>query len=240
MIKVLLIDDEPLATALLQEYLQDFPDLETVQICHDGFEGLKAIQTHKPDLIFLDVEMPRINGFEMLELLETAPSVIFTTAYGQHAVRAFDSQAIDYLLKPFSKTRFAQAIQKFRTSTDNPLRQPLEGDKEEYIQRVVLKDKNSIKIIPVEEILFLEANDDYVNIHTKEGRFLKKKTLSSLEKVLDPKLFIRVHRSYIIKVDQISKIEPYEKEGYLIKLATGHSVPVSKTGYPKLKLALGL
>lgn len=242
MIKVLLIDDEPLATALLQEYLRDYPDLEPVQVCHDGFEGLKAIQNHKPDLIFLDVEMPRINGFEMLELLETAPAVIFTTAYAQHAVRAFDSQAIDYLLKPFSKTRFAQAIQKFRTysSTNNAVEQPIGNDTEEFLHRVVLKDKNSIKIIPVEEILFFEANDDYVNIHTREGRFLKNKTLSSFEKMLNPKLFIRVHRSYIIKLDQINKIEPYEKEGFMIKLVTGHGVPVSKTGYPKLKLALGL
>jgi len=244
MIKTLIIDDEPLAIEIVKEYLGDFPQFEIVRICQNGFEGLKAIQEINPDLVFLDVQMPKLNGFELLELIENPPHIIFTTAFDQYAVKAFDAHAIDYLLKPFSKERFALAIQRFRklnhrdsidgliNSEDNP--------HSETIERIVLKVKNEIKIIPVMEVKYLEANDDYVNIFTKEGKFLKNKTLSFFEKNLDPNQFVRVHRSYIIKVSEISKLEPYEKEGYIVKLRSGESIPLSKSGLPRLKSVLGI
>lgn len=244
MFKVLIVDDEPLATEIVKEYLAEYPQFEIIKVCHDGFEGLKALQTSKPDLMFLDVQMPKLNGFELLELVEDAPAVIFTTAFDQYALKAFDTHAVDYLLKPFSKARFAKSIEKFlQLEQTVALKEMLESEErthQEAAQRVVLKVKNEIKIIPVPEIKYLEANDDYVNIFTKEGKFLKNKTLSYFEKSLPPDSFVRVHRSYMVNIGEITKIEPYEKEGYMLKLRGGGTVPVSKTGYPKLKSVLGL
>lgn len=244
MIKVLIIDDEPLATELVREYLADFPQFEIQKICFDGFEGLKAIQEFKPDLIFLDVQMPKLTGFELLELLDHPPAVIFTTAFDVFALKAFDANAVDYLLKPFSKTRFAKSLEKFLQLGKNPESiNALKNDgalNQESASRVVLKVKNEIKIIPVYDIKYLEANDDYVNIYTKEGKFLKNRTLSYYEKVLEPSQFVRVHRSYLVNISEITKIEPYERDGYLLKLKGGEGIPVSKSGLPKLKAVLGL
>lgn len=244
MIKVLIIDDEPLATELVKEYLTDFPQFEILKVCHDGFVGLKAIQEFKPDLIFLDIQMPKLTGFELLELLDNPPAVIFTTAFDAFALKAFDAHAVDYLLKPFSKTRFAKSLEKFfqlGSNTESLNAFQNEGIlNQESASRVVLKVKNEIKIIPVNEIKYLEANDDYVNIYTKEGKFLKNKTLSFYEKSLESSQFVRVHRSYLVNISEISKIEPYEKEGYLLKLRGGESIPVSKSGLPKLKAVLGI
>lgn len=241
MYKVVVVDDEPLATDLVLEFLGEFPHFEVKQVCHDGFDGLKAIQNHNPDLVFLDIQMPKLTGFEMLELLEEAPPIIFTTAYDNFAMKAFDAHAVDYLLKPFSKYRFRKAIDKF-------LRMENRNDKSEItpehtssdLSRVVLKIKNEIKIIPIEEILCFEANDDYVNIYTKEGKFLKNKTLSFFEKNLDSKEYVRVHRSFLVRVDQIHKLEAYEKEGYMLSLRNQKRIPVSKSGLPKLKSVLGI
>jgi two-component system LytT family response regulator len=239
MIKVIIIDDEPLATELIETYLKDFPDFMLVGICQNGFEGIKAIQLQSPDLVFLDVEMPKINGFEMLELLENPPAVIFTTAYDQYAVNAFDSSAVDYLLKPFSKSRFAQAIEKFKAFSQ--VMKPEEENKEDlHTGRIVLKDRGEIKIIPVNEIVYLEANDDYVNIYTREAKFLKNKTLGSFENSLDKSQFVRVHRSYLVNVSEINRLELYEKDSYRLLLRSGAIIPVSKSGYPKLKSVLGI
>lgn len=244
MINIIIIDDEPLAASLVEDYLADFPEAVIKAICHDGFEGLKAIKEHNPDLIFLDVQMPKITGFEMLELLEKAPAVIFTTAYDAYAMKAFDAHAVDYLLKPFSKDRFAIAFEKFvklQGNEENPIDTILSKiDFGGPSERIVLKDKNEIKIIPYSEVRYLEANDDYVNIYTAEGKFLKNKTMKFFETTLNPKQFVRVHRSYIVNLGEITKIEPYEKDGYLLLLKSGAKVPVSKTGYPKLKQVLGL
>jgi two-component system LytT family response regulator len=244
MIKTIIIDDEPLAAGLVQEFLNEYKDFELVSVCHDGFDGLKAIQQHQPDLVFLDVQMPKINGFEMLELLEELPAVIFTTAFDQYALQAFEVHAIDYLLKPFSQERFNKAIEKYRQSG---LAQNVQeflnsesSETKEYLSRIVLKDRNNIKILPTEDIKYLEANDDYVNIYTQEGKFLKNKTLSYFEKHLDTEVFVRVHRSYIVKIAEITKIEAYKKDSHIVILKTGEQIPVSKTGYPKLKGALGL
>lgn len=240
MIRTIIIDDEPLATEIVREYLAPFPEFSVVKICHDGFSGMKAIQENQPELIFLDIQMPKLSGFEVLELLENPPSVIFTTAYDEFALQAFDTHALDYLLKPFSKERFNKALSKFSQEEgifQGPEKPPLMLERQ--AQRIVLKVKNEIKIIPFQEVKYFEANDDYVNIYTQEGKFLKNQTLAFFEKVLDGLTFVRVHRSYIVKVGGITKIETYEKDSYIIKLKTGETIPVSKSGFNKLKSVLG-
>ena len=242
--KIILIDDEPLARLILKEYLSFFKELEIVAECNDGFEGIKAIGEHKPDLIFLDIQMPKISGFEMLELLENPPDVIFTTAFDEYALKAFDENAIDYLLKPFSKERFDKAIKKWMDSSasnkqdyENLLNSSIHSGEN---QRVVVKTGTKIRIIPAQEILYLEAYDDFVKIHTADGIFLKNKTMAYFEKVLVPSQFTRVHRSYIVKLDEITKIEPMEKESHIAILRNGDRIPVSKSGYAKLKESLGI
>jgi two-component system LytT family response regulator len=240
MIKVVLIDDEPLARSIVAEYLQSYSNIEIVQECGDGFEGIKAIAQHHPDLIFLDVQMPKINGFEMLELLETPPAVIFTTAFDEFAMRAFETHAIDYLLKPFSKERFDKAMEKWMKQKAAPqstqaLIEAVSAQQEEQ-QRVVVKTGSSIRIIPISEVLYFEAYDDYVKIHTKDGYHLKKKTMQHFENTLDAAIFARVHRSFIIQVAQITRIDSADE----VLLKNGVRVPLSRKGYTKLKAVLGL
>jgi two-component system, LytTR family, response regulator len=245
MYKVIIIDDEPLARSIVKEYLQKQPELELVQECGDGFEGVKAIQQHKPDLIFLDIQMPKINGFEMLELIDDPPAVIFTTAFDEYAIKAFEAHAIDYLLKPFNQERFDKAISKWREQGSGVK----DGTKDlletaslspAQSQRVVIKDGSRIKIIPAHDIFYLEAADDYVKVHTKEGYFLKNKTMNHFEQVLDANQFVRSHRSYIINISQITRIDPYEKDNHVAVLKSGAKVPISRGGYGKVKAVLGL
>lgn len=245
--RVILIDDEPLARSVVKEYLQSWPQIEIVQECSDGFEGVKAIAQHEPDLIFLDIQMPKINGFEMLELIDQPPSVIFTTAFDEYAIKAFEEHAIDYLLKPFTKERFDRAVQKWldtkptaEAKKDTALILDNIQTSSPKNERVVVKTGNKIKIIPVNDIIFLAADDDYVKIHTSEGSFLKNKTMAYFERLLGEENFVRVHRSYIVRIDVITRIDPYEKESHLAILKSGEKIPVSKTGYPKLRQVLGL
>jgi two-component system, LytTR family, response regulator len=248
MTRALLIDDEPLARMVVQEYLLDFPQVEVLQECGDGFEGLKAIQQHKPDLVFLDVQMPKINGFEMLELVDDAPAIIFTTAFDEYAIKAFEAHAVDYLLKPFSKERFAKAIEKYlsQASSTNTVPKQTENLLEtashspQQHERIVVKTGTKVKIIPVADVQYLQADDDYVSVFTHEGSFLKNKTMSFFEQTLDPRHFVRVHRSYILSVQEITRIDPYEKDSHLAILKSGAKIPVSKTGYAKLKQVLGI
>lgn len=241
MIKTLIIDDEPLAASIVQEFLANFPQFELVGVCQNGFQGLKAIQEHEPDLIFLDVQMPKITGFEMLELLDEPPAVIFTTAFDQFALQAFDAMAIDYLLKPFSQERFTQAIGKFLAQQGGAEESIVKlNELAEKRNRLVVRVKNEIKIIPTHEVSFFEAEDDYIAIHTSLGKYLKKMTMKSLEEALDPSKFVRVHRSYLINLNEITKIEPYERDNFLVLLRGGEKVPVSKTGYSRLRQVLGL
>lgn len=240
MIKAILIDDEPLARSIVAEYLQSYPNIEIVQECGDGFDGMKAIGQHQPDLVFLDVQMPKINGFEMLELLDQPPAVIFTTAFDEFAMRAFEAHAIDYLLKPFSKERFDKAIEKWMKQKAAPqntqaLLDAVASQQEEQ-SRVVVKTGSSIRIIPIQEVLYFEAYDDYVKIHTKDGYFLKKKTMQHFENTLDSKVFVRVHRSFIIQVAEITKIDSADE----VLLKNGKRIPLSRTGYGKLKTVLGI
>lgn len=292
-IKAIVIDDEPLARSIVLEYLQGWPQITVMQECSDGFEGVKAIQMHHPDLIFLDIQMPKINGFEMLELVEQPPAVIFTTAFDEYAIKAFESHAVDYLLKPFNKERFDKAIKKWldqhaaataagasgattagvagaagapgaataeastagtfaasnapgagpgKAQNSNVSEELLETAAQSPVQqqRIVVKTGGKIKIIPLEDIHYLEAADDYVKIHTHNGAFLKNRTMSWFERSLDPAQFVRTHRSYILNVQQVTRIDPYEKDSHLCILQSGAQVPVSKAGYVKLKSVLGL
>ncbi len=244
--KVIIIDDEPLARSIVREYLQKHPQLEIVQECNDGFEGLKAIQQFQPDLVFLDIQMPKINGFEMLELIEQPPAVIFATAFDDYAIKAFEAHAIDYLLKPFNQERFDKAIAKWMENNaarnEKATQDLLETASQSPSQnnRIVVKNGSKIKIIPVHDVLYLEAADDYVKVHTTEGYFLKNKTMAHFEQVLDSHLFVRAHRSYIVNVQQITRIDPYEKDSHVAVLRSGIKVPVSRNGYGKLREVLGL
>jgi two-component system, LytTR family, response regulator len=244
--KIVIIDDEPLARSIVREYLEKHPELEVMQECGDGFEGLKAIQQHQPDLIFLDIQMPKITGFEMLELIEQPPSVIFTTAFDEYAIKAFEAHAIDYLLKPFNQDRFDKAITKWKeqkaSATDKSAIDLLESASQSpsQRQRIVVKNGSKIKIISVHDVQYLEAADDYVKIHTQEGYFLKNKTMSHFEQTLDEHQFVRSHRSYIVNVQHITRIDPYEKDNHVAILRSGAKVPVSRSGYVKLKEVLGL
>ena len=241
--KIILIDDEPLARELVKEYLQTYSEVEQIFECNDGFEGIKAIQQYKPDLIFLDIQMPKINGFEMLELIEAPPKVIFTTAFDEFAIKAFEANAIDYLLKPFSRERFNKAFDKFLEHTPPMETQSLlESASQLPAQqnRIVVKDGNRIRIIPVNHVHYLEAADDYVKIVTAEGSFLKKRTMHFFEQSLASHQFVRIHRSYIVNTQLITRIDPHEKDGHMVKLTTGENLPVSKTGYLKLKAVLGI
>lgn len=247
--RALLIDDEPLARMVVLEYLQAYKDqIEVLGECNDGFEGLKAIQQHQPDLVFLDVQMPKINGFEMLELVEQPPSVIFTTAFDEYAIKAFEAHAVDYLLKPFSKERFNKAIDKYLAQAPTAAQHAKKT--EELLEavasspaqheRIVVKTGTKVKIIPVQDVQYLQADDDYVSVFTKEGSYLKNKTMNFFEQMLDPRYFVRVHRSYIIAIQEITRLDPYEKDSHLAILKSGAKIPVSKTGYVKLKGVLGI
>jgi len=244
MIRTILIDDEPLARDIVKFYLSDHPEIEVVAECPDGFEGLKAIALHKPDLVFLDIQMPKITGFEMLELVEDKPAVIFTTAFDEFAIKAFEVNAVDYLLKPIDKSRFNAAIEKLpgRLKQADNTEAVLEAAAQSPSQsnRVVVKKDGVIKIIPTADINYLEADDDYVKLNTVDGSFYKNKTMSYFEQTLDSAVFIRIHRSYIINLAQVTKIELKEKDSYIVLLKSDIWLPVSKTGYTKLKAALGL
>ncbi len=231
---------------MVLEYLQQHPEFQVLAECNDGFEGVKAIQQHQPDLIFLDIQMPKLTGFEMLELLDSHPHIIFTTAFDEYALKAFEKNAIDYLLKPIRPDRFEKAIDKFKASFQSNANPKLETEKlqetleEESLERIVVKTGAQIKIIPVQQINYLEAYDDYVKIHTNDGMYLKNKTMSSFEKQLDGKQFVRVHRSFIVRVDLLQKIEPMEKDSYIATLSSGGKVNISKSGYARLKQVIGL
>lgn len=242
----MIVEDERPARDLLRTYLEEFSELEIVGEYDNGFDGLKAINELLPDAIFLDVQMPKLTGFEMLEVLEHHPEVIFTTAYDQFAIRAFERNAVDYLLKPFSRDRFRGAISKLKSRLES---QPDEGVKEnsiekirqhlaqsdEKLHRVVIKKSGKIHVISTGDINFVEAQDDYVMIYTNEGKFLKQQTMKYFEEHLDSQQFVRVHRSYIANITCIERIEPYEKSNFILILKDGNKVPVSRSGMQVLK-----
>lgn len=245
MAKVIIIDDEFLARSMVKEYLQQHPQLEVVAECGDGFEGLKAIQELEPDLIFLDIQMPKINGFEMLELIEEPPAVIFATAFDEYAIKAFDAHAVDYLLKPFDQERFDKAISKFmaqnKTESTAATKDLLNDTQLPNVNnRIVVKSGSKIKIIPLQEVLYLKTAEDFVKVFTKDGYFLKNKTMAFFESFLPADMFVRCHRSYIVNIQEITRIDPYEKDGHVAILKNGTKINVSRNGYGKLREVLGL
>lgn len=238
----IIIDDEPLARQVVKEYLTSHPQITILAECGNGFEALKCIQDLHPDLLFLDIQMPKISGFELLELLDEPPLIIFTTAFDEYALKAFDMHAADYLLKPFSKERFDKAIARVSSAEKNPaksLQEHLPAAAQSQ-SRIVVKENGRIRIIPVGQVHYLEAADDYTKIHTAEGCFLKKQTMQVFEDSLPASDFVRGHRSYIFHTQHITRIDLMEKETYSVVLTSGVRLPVSKAGYAKLKLVLGI
>lgn len=244
----IIIDDEQPARELIKHYLKGLPEIELLGDFQDGFAGLKAIQDLKPDIVFLDIQMPKLTGFELLELLDNPPHIIFSTAYDQYAIKAFEMTAVDYLLKPYSAERFGQAIKKVlqqilsakpETPGVNNLVAALETNPE-YLQRIAVKTRHKIEVIPVTDISHIEADDDYVTIHTGTEKYLKEKTMKYMESHLDPTQFVRIHRSYIVNVNQIARLELYQKETYHVLLKNGVSIRASATGYKELKQLLNL
>jgi len=241
--KVIIIDDETLAREIIKKYLLSHNEIEIGAECSNGFEGVKKINELNPDIVFLDIQMPRLNGFEMLELIDNPPVIIFTTAYDQYAIKAFEVNAADYLLKPFSRERFEEALEKAMINLKNKKEQSKiikelikhTSNIDEYLERIVVKDGPKIHIIPVDSVKYIEAQDDYVLIHSTEGNLLKQKTMKYFEEHLSPDDFLRIHRSFIVFIPRIKKIELVEKETYKLYLDDGTSLPVSKSGYEKLK-----
>ena len=247
-LKALIIDDEEPARDIMKHYLKEMDEIEIIGESSDGFSGLKAIQELKPDLVFLDVQMPKLTGLELLELLDQPPLIIFSTAYDHYAIKAFEMNAVDYLLKPYSKERLIQAVQKAfaqagtgeksTTSVQNLVKTLEENT--EYLQRIAVKSRHKVSVIPVNDVIFLEAEGDYVMIHTKDNKHLKEKTMKYFETHLDPDRFIRVHRSSIVNADHIHRLELYDKENYVVILKNNVSVKASSTGYKLLKERLHL
>ncbi|TAL73739.1 MAG: response regulator [Bacteroidetes bacterium] len=242
-IRVVIIDDEAPAREIIKHYLNEVDLVEVIAECADGFSGLKSISVMKPDLVFLDIQMPRLTGIELVEVLTEKPEIIFTTAYDQFALRAFELNAVDYLMKPFSKRRFQdavkKAIDKIRSGTGNkePANQLLSKKPEPSspVNRIVVRKGNAINLIPVELIRYVEAQDDYVMIYHTSGKALKQQTMKFYEDNLPKANFLRIHRSYIVKVEEINRIEPYGKDNHLAILHSGDKLPVSRSGYKHLK-----
>ncbi len=244
-IKTVVIDDEQLAIDIIRSYIATHDDIEIVAECVNGFEGLKAITQYKPDLVFLDIMMPKLSGFEMLELMDHQPVIVFSTAYDQYAIKAFEQNAVDYLLKPYDQQRFDQTLVKARKQMAESAQDPEILNLIKYHQatgdlhRVVARTGNKINIIAVDKILYIEAMDDYVGIHTLDGKFLKQQTMKYFEENLNPKEFVRIHRSYILSLSSLDKLIPYGRDAHQALLKNGIRLPVSRTGYSKLREELG-
>jgi len=245
MINVLIIDDEKPARDLIRNYLDGQPEIEIAGECEDGFTGVKMISEFRPDIIFLDIQMPRLTGFEMLDLLEKKPVTVFTTAYDQYAIKAFELNGCDYLLKPFGKERFQQALNKAirrvkeneNLSNEQKIIHTLDKGNE-LLSRVAVRSGSKIQVIATNDIQFLEADGDYVMIHTRDGRFLKEKTMKYFESHLDPQKFIRIHRSFIVNVDEMLRIEQYDKDNHILVLRNSNKLKVSAAGYKLLRKKL--
>jgi two-component system LytT family response regulator len=241
-IKTIIIDDEAPARELIKHYLKELDSIEVIKECADGFSGLKSISEMKPDLVFLDIQMPRLTGIELVEVLTEKPEIIFTTAYDQFAIRAFELNAVDYLMKPFEKRRFLnavnKAVDKIRTGTEKNEPSQLLKKKPESssaVNRIVVRKGNSINIIPVNQVRYIESQDDYVMIYHSGGKALKQQTMKFYEDNLTKESFVRIHRSYIVRIEEINRIEPYSKDNHVAVLHSGDKLPVSRAGYKHLK-----
>jgi two-component system, LytTR family, response regulator len=243
-LKVAIVDDEDPARKLLREYLQDTEDVEVVAECANGFEAVKAVTELKPDLLLLDIQMPRLDGFEVLELVGREVSVIFITAYDKYALRAFEVHAVDYLLKPFGPERLREALSRARDRL--VAKQPLPASQlvaaarapGTHVERVAIRDGAHVHVLPVAKIDYVEAQDDYVCFKSEGKSLLKQQTLGEVEGMLDPAQFVRIHRSYILNIDRLSKLELYAKDSHAAILRDGMRLPVSRSGYARLNAVL--
>ena len=248
MIKVMIIDDEAPARDLIRHYLKAHSDIEIAAEADNGFTAMKLIRENDPQLIFLDVQMPKLTGFEMLELMDSTPEIIFSTAFDQYAIRAFELNAVDYLLKPYSKERFDTAVQKAiaKIQSGKAVQSELQSfgkalaPPSETLTRIAVKDRQQIFVIPVNDIDYIESDGDYVKLHTVKKAYLKEKTMKFFEENLPRQQFIRIHRSYIVNVNEVAKIELYEKESYRVLLRNGEILKASSNGYKALKNAVNL
>jgi two-component system, LytTR family, response regulator len=241
-IRIIIIDDEAPAREIVKHYLKEVEDVEVIAECSDGFTGLKSISSLKPDIVFLDIQMPRLTGIELVEVLTEKPEIIFTTAYDQYAIRAFELNAVDYLMKPFEKRRFLGAVEKAiskiragKGNTEEASHLLSKKPESPPVSRIVVRKANSLSIIPVDQIRYVEAQDDYVMIYHNEGKALKQQTMKFYENNLPKENFFRIHRSYIVRIEEIKKIEPYSKDNYVALLQSGDKLPVSRAGYKHLK-----
>jgi two-component system LytT family response regulator len=241
-LRVIMVDDEEPARRLLREYIEDTPGVSIVAECGNGFEAVKAVAEHDPDLMLLDIQMPKLDGFEVVELLERELPIIFITAHDEHALRAFEVHAVDYLLKPYSAVRLAEALERVRErigsgealpSLDELVTsaRPDGGD----LERILIRDGSEVRVIPIDSVDYIEARDDAVAIHVGSATHLKAQRLSMLEERLDAKRFIRVHRSFILNIDRLRSIELYAKDSRIAILEDGAKVPVSRSGYSRLR-----
>lgn len=242
-IRALIVDDEDLARHVVRGLLKTHPEIEVLAECANGFEAVKACAEHKPDLIFLDVQMPKLTGLDVLELIGTDVSVIFTTAYDQYAMRAFEVHAVDYLLKPIGRERFEEALQRAKSRLGKKLPEPHElasaaRPPRQFLERLVVKDGTRVTLIPITKLDYVEAQDDYVALASQGKKHLKQQSIASLEACLDPESFVRIHRSYIVKLERVARIEPYGKDSRIAILTDNTRLPVSRAGYARLKALL--
>jgi two-component system LytT family response regulator len=239
-LRVAIVDDEPLARAMVRQCVAAHPGVEIVAECANGFEAVKAVTELSPDLLFLDVQMPKLSGFEVLELVGRDVAVIFITAYDQYALRAFEVHAVDYLLKPFSEERFAEALSRARGRLLAKDALPLEAlvadarPRQGPLERVLIRDGSQVHVLPADRIDYVEAQDDYVAFKADGKSYLKDQTLGSVEASLDPARFVRVHRSYLLNIDRIARVELYAKDSRVAILRDGTRLPVSRAGYARL------
>ena len=242
-IQTIIVDDEEPARLILREFLSAHEEVKIIAECANGFEAVKAITESKPDLVILDIQMPKLNGFEVLELVDRPPAIIFATAYNQYAIKAFEVHAVDYLLKPFSKERLTEALvhAKGRLKKKSISIQELAsaaGMKPSPVERILVKDGSKVHVIPVDKIDYIEAQDDYVAIKSDGKTHLKQERMAELEKELDVSKFVRVHRSYILNLERIARIELYAKDSRMAILKDGTKLLISRAGYDKLKCLL--
>ena len=239
-IQTIIVDDEEPARLVLREFLSAHDEIKIIAECANGFDAVKAITESKPDLVILDIQMPKLNGFEVLELVDRPPAVIFATAYNQYAIKAFEVHAVDYLLKPFSKERLAEALEHVKgylKKKSIPLQDlaSAAGMRPSPLERILVKDGSKVHVIPVDKIDYIEAQDDYVAIKSDGKTHLKQERMAELEKELDATKFVRVHRSYILNLERIARIELYAKDSRMAILKDGTKLLISRAGYDKLK-----
>ncbi len=243
-LRVVIVDDEDLARLVVREYLAGTPDVDVVAECANGFEAVKAVSDLQPDLLILDVQMPKLNGFEVLELVGRDVAVVFVTAFDQYAIRAFEVHAVDYLLKPFSAERLAAAIDRVRERLGRGEPLPVKElaaagqPEQEPARRILVRDGPRVHVLPVEKIDYIQAQDDYVCFRCDGKEYLKEQTLADLESALDPAKFVRIHRSYVLNLDRLARVETDERENRIAMLADGRRLPISRAGYGRLSALL--